>query len=199
MGMPIAAKPWTRDAVLSLPEDGNRYELLDGELLVTPSPAVIHQRAVWALQDRIRPYVREHRLGMAGLAPIDLDLGSEQLLQPDLFVVPLRNEREPLHQSEMGIPLLIAEVLSPSTAMYDRNRKRTYYQRSGVGEYWIVDTDARLIERWLPSDGRPEILTERIVWRPDGGVAPLVVELAEYFSEVWGEPLGDPATRPTPR
>ena len=196
MGMPIAAKPWTREAVLALPEDGNRYELLDGNLLVTPGPAIIHQRAVWALQDRIRPYVQAHRLGMAGLAPTDLNLGSEQLLQPDLFVVPLRDGREPLHWSDMGIPLLIAEVVSPSTALNDRNRKRTRYQRSGVGEYWIVDTDARLIERWQPDDERPEILTERIIWRPDGGVAPLVVELAEYFRAVWGEL---DATPPTPR
>ena len=188
MGMPIVAKPWTRETVLALPEDGNRYELLDGELLVTPAPAILHQRAVWALHDLIRPYVKQHRLGMAGLAPTDLDFGSEQLLQPDLFVVPLSGEREPLHQSEMGIPRLIAEVLSPTTAFYDRNLKRTRYRRSGVGEYWIVDIDARLVERWRPHDERPEILTERIVWQPDGGPVPLVVELAEYFSDVWGAP-----------
>lgn len=195
MGMPSTAKSWTREAVLALPEDGNRYELLDGALLVTPSPALPHQRAVWALHDLIRPYVKKHRLGMAGLAPADLDLGSNQLLQPDLFVVPLRDGREPREWFDMGIPLLVAEVLSPSTALSDRNRKRTRYQGSGVGEYWIVDTDARLIERWLPTDERPEILTEQITWRPDANQAPLVIELTEYFREVWGEGEATPRTQ----
>jgi Uma2 family endonuclease len=185
--MPISTKPWTRDAVLALPGDGNRYELLDGELLVSPSPVAIHQRAVLALYDRIGPYVRERRLGWSGLSPADLDLNSGQLLQPDLFVLPLRNGREPLDWSEAGIPILVAEVLSPSTALYDRNRKRSRYQATGVAEYWIVDTDARLIERWQPDDERPEILSERIEWRPDAGIASLIIELVKYFHEVWGE------------
>ena len=187
MPMPDVAKRWTREEVLALPDDGNRYELLDGELLVSPSPTAIHQRAVLALYDRVRPYVREHEVGWTGLAPADLDFQAGQLLQPDLFVAPLWEGRELLHWSEAGIPLLIAEVLSPSTALNDRNRKRRRYQRSRVGEYWIVDTDARLIERWRPDDERPEILTERIEWRPDPGLPPFVMELGDYFREVWGE------------
>ena len=187
MHMPDVAKRWTREEVLALPDDGNRHELLDGELLVTPSPAGIHQRAVWKLYDLVRPYVREHRLGLTGLAPSDLDFRTGESLQPDLFVVPLFDRREPLHWSEFGIPRLIAEVLSPSTAVSDRNRKRTRYQRSGVGEYWIVDTDARLIERWKPEDERPEILTERIEWQPNATAPALDIDLAEYFGEVWGE------------
>lgn len=188
MHMPELAKRWTREEVLALPDDGNRYELLDGELLVSPSPKGIHQRAVWALYDRIKPYGREHRIGLTGLAPSDLDLRSGQLLQPDLFVVPLQEGREPLEWPEFGVPLLVVEVLSPSTALSDRNRKRHRYQRSGVAEYWIVDTDARLVERWKPEDERPEILAERIEWQPGPGTAPLVIDLTEYFREVWGEP-----------
>jgi Uma2 family endonuclease len=185
--MPRVARRWTREEVLRLPEDGNRYELLDGELLVTPSPGYVHQWAVLRLYDRLQPYVKEHRLGAVALAPADLDLRSGQLLQPDLFVAHLLEGRQPLHWSETGIPLLVAEVLSPATALYDRNRKRLRYQQSGVGQYWIVDTDARLIERWLPDDSRPEILTERIEWRPDPAFPGLVIDLEEYFLEVWGE------------
>src|SRR3990170_3555458 len=186
MGMPDLAKRWTREEVLALPDDGNRYELLDGELLVTPSPRVIHQTAVLALYDRIQPYVRQHRLGRTCLSPADLDFRSGQLLQPDLFVY-AGSLRGPLEWSDIGIPLLVAEVLSPSTALNDRNRKRRRYQESGVGEYWIVDTDARLIERWRPNHERPEIVTERIEWHPAEPVLPLVIDLADYFSEVWGE------------
>jgi Uma2 family endonuclease len=187
MGMPNLARRWTREEVLALPDDGNRYELIDCELLVTPSPRALHQRAVWALYDRVHPYVRANRLGRTGLAPSDLDLESGQSVQPDLFVVPLRDGREPIEWSEFGIPLLIAEVLSPSTALSDRTTKRRRYQRSRVGEYWIVDIDARVIERWRPDDGRPEILSEQLEWLPDSTMPPLVVDLAEYFREVWAE------------
>ena len=87
MGMPDALRRWTRQEVLALPDDGNRYELIDGELVVSPSPRVLHQLAVWALNDRVSPYVRGLGLGITGLAPADLDLRSGQVVQPDLFVV----------------------------------------------------------------------------------------------------------------
>ena len=187
MHMPDTARRWTRDQVLALPDDRNRYELLDGELLVTPSPAPIHQLAVWALNKRIHPFVDQHGLGEAGLAPADLDLRSGQSLQPDLFVVALPEPGRRLDWSDFGIPLLVVEVLSLSTAFQDRNRKRVRYQKSGVGEYWIVDTDARLIERWKPDDDRPEILTDRIEWQPGSDLPPLEIDLPQYFREVWRE------------
>ena len=186
MSMPDLAKRWTREEVLELPDDGKRYELLDGELLVTPSPAFVHQRAVMALYDRVSRYVNEHRVGWACQSPADLDLRTGQLLQPDLFVVPAW-QSQPQAWSEVGIPLLVAEVLSPSTAPNDRKLKRRRYQRSGVGEYWIVDTDARLIERWRPNDERPEILLEQIEWQPKPELPPLLLDLTDYFKEVWGE------------
>jgi Uma2 family endonuclease len=102
-------------------------------------------------------------------------------------VIPLRHGREPIEWSEFGIPLLIAEVLSPSTALNDRTKKRRRYQRSAVGEYWIVDIDARVFERWRPDDGRPEILSEQLEWLPNSTTPPLVIDLAEYFREVWAE------------
>lgn len=187
MVMPDLVKRWTREEVLALPDDGNRHELVDGELLVTPSPRVLHQVAVLALYNRVHPYVRAHRLGWTGLAPSDLDLESGQSVQPDLFVVPLRDGRVPHEWPEVGIPLLIAEVLSPSTALNDRIKKRRRYQTSRVGEYWIVDVDARVIERWRPDDERSEILAEHIEWQPNTALAPLAIDLTEYFREVWGE------------
>jgi Uma2 family endonuclease len=187
MLMPDVARRWTRQEVLDLPDDGNRYELLNGALLVTPSPSPIHQLALFALNDRIRPYVQRHWLGIAGWSPADLDLRSGQLLQPDLFVVSPPPRGKPLAWSDFGIPILVVEVLSPSTALNDRNRKRVRYQQSGVGEYWIVDLDARLIERWRPEDERPEILVARIAWHPSPKLPPLEIDLAEYFREVWGE------------
>ncbi len=188
MGMPETLRRWTREEVLALPDDGNRYELIDGELLVSPSPRGIHQRGVWALYDRIAPYVRQFRFGVTGLAPADLDLRSGQLSQPDLFVVRHQADgRVPLEWPEYGIPILIIEVGSPSTARYDRITKRRRYQRSEVAEYWIVDLDARIVERWRPADERPEVLDTAIVWHPEGAPEQLEIDLVGYFREVWAE------------
>ena len=188
MGMPNTAKRWTREEVLALPDDGNRYELLDGELLVSPSPKPIHQWAVTELFKRLYPYVEKYRLGELGLSPADLDFRSGQLLQPDVFVVEVSTPRGQVPEWEhFGIPFLIIEVLSPSTALYDRNKKRVRFQRSGVAEYWIMDPHGRLIERWRPEDKRPEILTERIEWQPRAEVPSLVIDLEEFFRAVWRE------------
>jgi Uma2 family endonuclease len=77
-----------------------------------------------------------------------------------------------------------AEVLSPSTARADRLSKRVIYQSQQVPEYWIVDVDARVIERWRPEDNRPEILTETLTWQPRSEISPLTIELESFFAEI---------------
>src|SRR3990172_4586073 len=153
MGMPDLLDCWTRSQVLDLPEDGNRYELVDGVLLVTPSPRALHQIAVWALGREVDGFVRRHGVGLTLGAPADLDLREEQLVQPDLFVIGHRPGHRPGHWAQFGIPILVAEVVSPATARYDRTVKRALYQRGGVAQYWVVDLDARLVERWRPGGG----------------------------------------------
>ena len=188
MGMPDTAGRWTRAAVLALPDDGRRYELVDGELLVSPSPRRVHQIALAELFRRLDPYVRAHRLGTVLWSPADLDLHSGQLVQPDLFVGGLHDSRMPLEWEEFGIPILAVEVLSPSTARYDRITKRQLYQRVGVATYWILDLDARLVEVWTPGAERPTIVDRELTWQPEGALEPLVVELEEFFRTVAGEP-----------
>jgi Uma2 family endonuclease len=190
MAMPEVARRWTRAEVLALPDDGNRYELVAGQLLVSPSPVPVHQRAVWFLYDRLAPYVKTNHLGITGLAPADLELESEDLVQPDLFV--LRDPGLPKSWSDVGIPLLVVEVLSPSTARYDRVVKRPRYQLAGIPDYWIVDIDSRLFERWRPGDERPEVLTRTLAWQPDPAAPALVIDLMAYFAEVQGEPPTEP-------
>ena len=191
MGMPDLARRWTREEVLALPDDGNRYELINGELLVTPAPRWIHQLAVLALYRRLYPYVTRHRLGQVMVSPADLDLKRGQWVQPDLFVVAPVGGRMPRDWSECDVPILIAEALSPSTARYVRGIKRREYQDAGVADYWIVDVDGRVIEHWRPLDERPAILDAVLEWRPNPAVEPFVIGLREYFAEVWGE--GEPA------
>jgi Uma2 family endonuclease len=187
MGMPDVARIWTRAEVLALPDDGHRYELVDGELLVTPSPVGPHQRAVVELFRLVDPYVRTHRLGYTCLSPADLDLQSGQLVQPDLFVGALVGGREPVHWSDYRIPILVAEVLSPSTARYDAFTKRRLYQRAGVATYWVVNSDARLVDVWTPPDERPTTCADRLVWQPEPSLPPLSIHLPSYFRAVRAE------------
>jgi Uma2 family endonuclease len=185
MAMPSVGRRWTAKEVRQLIEEspayGPRYELIDGELLVTPAPAPPHQLALAWLYDRIAPYVRRERLGTTLWSPADIELAPEQLTQPDLFVVPQLPERPPRSWSEITQLVLAIEALSPGTARNDRNKKRPYYQRVGVPEYWMIDTAARKIERWRPSDEHPELLGDTLTWHPAGAYEPLHVGLAELW------------------
>lgn len=183
MAMPQATMQWTANMVRALPDDGNRYEVLDGTLHVTPSPALRHQLIIGALYRRFDQYVADHHSGCVILSPADVELDEHTLVQPDLFVAPLVAGREPRDWNELGRLLLVIEVLSPSTARADRLTKRDRYRRAGIPEYWIVDGDARVIERWRPGDERPEVLGERIEWRADPAQEPLTIDLPTLFGK----------------
>src|SRR3712207_1185901 len=188
MGMVTASqKHWTIDTVRALPEDRNRYEIIDGELFVTPAPSVVHQRAVLRLALRLVPYLEAGRIGEAIIAPADVEIADDTMVDPDLFVVPPIVGRPPHSWTEAERLLLVVEVLSPTTARVDRVRKRALYARARVPEYWIVDVDARVVERWRPDDARPEVLSDRLEWRPDAERTPLPIDLPAYFAEVAGE------------
>jgi Uma2 family endonuclease len=184
--MPIQ-KPieWTAEMARALPEDGNRYEVIDGELLVTPSPSQRHQLAMELLHLMIGPYARASRLMHAHFALCEIEFSPRRAVQPDLFVVRLVGGKLPDDADLKHNMLLAVEALSPSTARYDRRKKRPMFQSEGVPEFWIVDVDARIIERWRPADSRPEVLTESLTWQPMPEVPPLVIDLDAYFAEVW--------------
>jgi Uma2 family endonuclease len=185
MGMPAALRPrhseWTAELVRQLPDDGNRYEVVDGELLVSPAPSRYHQRAVLLLWRLLEDFLRTHEIGVALAAPCDVEFAPSRMVQPDVYCVPLVNGRI----AERFVPadglLLAAEVLSPFTARFDRHTKRHLYQLERVPEYWIVDVNARLIERWHPDDERPQICDEIIEWRIAGHAPTLTIDLGEYF------------------
>jgi len=190
MGMPAQNIRWTAEMVRALPDDGNRYELLDGELLVSPAPSYLHQRALRLLYELIAPYVHGNALGEVLWSPADIELRPETILQPDLFVVPEPLAGHVKQWSDIDALLLVVEVLSPSTAFSDRNRKRPEYQKKQIPEYWIVDLDARLVERWRPSDSRPEILSQQLTWQPTSDLPALSIDLPEYFARVFGAKNG---------
>lgn len=187
MAMPTPTARWTVEMVRALPDDGNRYEVIDGELFVTPAPTWRHGDAILALIRRLLPYLDANPIGHLKVAPQDIVYGERTMVEPDLFVVPLVGGRPPRTWEEAGRLLLAVEVLSPTTARADRQVKRRLYQQHDVPEYWIVDVDARLVERWRPVDDRAELLSEELVWRPDLAHPPLVIDLPAYFAKVLGE------------
>lgn len=184
LGMPDTARRYTVDEVLAFPADGNRYELVDGELLVTPAPGMPHQMVVGALYTALDRYLRNNPQALVLLSPADVSWDREKLVQPDLFVIPA-TEVSRTWKSVRTL-LLAVEVVSPSSARGDRLVKRRLYQQQGVATYWIVDPDARLVEVWHPGDERPEIVTDVLRWRltPDAGE--LAVPLREVFEDLPG-------------
>ena len=188
MAMPAPSQlEWTAEMARALPEDGNRYEVIDGELLVTPAPSQRHQRAMELLYLALAPYARGSHLMHAHFAPCEIEFSPARAVQPDLFVVRLMDGKMPA-DAELGrAVLLVVEGLSPTTARYDRRKKRPMFQSEGVPDFCIVDIDARVIERWRPEDVRPEIVTDVLTWQPFSEYSPLVVDVNAYFAEVWEE------------
>jgi Uma2 family endonuclease len=130
----------------ALPDDGQRYQLLEGELVMNPSPDAWHQRFSRELVIRLVAHVREHGLGEVLYAPLDVTLGDRNVIQPDVFFI--SKERAGIRQGGriLGAPDLCVEILSPGTERTDRVHKLDLYARFGVTHYWIVDLRARTIE-----------------------------------------------------
>ena len=190
MSMPASSRHWTIDEVRAMQDEERawpRYELIDGELLVTPGPRRLHQHAVAELFRLLHPYVRAHAIGVVELSPADLQLEPGTIVQPDVFVSPLHAGRLPMHWLETTRLILAAEVISPSNARADRVTKRRFYARADVAEYWMIDLDARVIERNLGHDLRPEILDSELTWKPDGAAEPLIVDVPSFFARAYGE------------
>jgi len=189
MSMPaVRQRVWSIDEVERLVDERvgltPRYELVDGELLVTPAPSDRHQRIVAELFVLVREYVNWHRLGEARLGPGLARLTPQTRFEPDLFVVPAVDGRRPRADDVVTPLLLVAEVLSPGSARHDRITKRRFFQRNGVPEYWVVDGEAEAFEIWRPADDRAALVDDRVVWHPDGAAVPFELDVRRFFAEV---------------
>jgi Uma2 family endonuclease len=187
MAMPAAQRVWTVEMLDALPDDGNRYELIDGELFVTPAASDVHQLVVGALHARLRAYMRPSEIGRAMMSPADVRREDRRhnRVQPDLFVVRMRDGRFPEYPYDMADLLLAVEVVSPSNPSYDYQTKRALYLRS-IPEYWVVDAQARTFARWQGAADPGVLLAEKLEWRPQGMSDALVVELSEFFEDALG-------------
>ena len=189
MSMPaLRNRPWTVEQLDELIEqrDGYtpRYELVDGELLVTPGPSNRHQRIAFELAVLLRAYVMQHQLGEVRLGPGAVRLDTASYFEPDVYVVPAVNGRRQAAAILVTRLLLAVEVLSPSSARHDRITKRRYFQTHGVPDYWVVDGEARAFEVWRPGDERAALVDDVLTWQPQRAPTPFQLDVTAFFDAV---------------
>ena len=181
--MATAAGPYTIEMLERFPRDGKRYEILDGVLIVTPAPTPRHQAVQWSLGLVVGTYVKAHRLGQIWFGPADVIFDARTLFEPDLLVG-LGPQCVRLHSwKDLPDPALAVEILSPSSARHDRGGKRVRYLERAA-EYWIVDIEARLIERWRAGEERPTLHRTTLEWRPSPDAPPLQIDVPALFADL---------------
>jgi Uma2 family endonuclease len=167
------AKPrvrFTADDIWDAPDDGDRYEVIDGDLYVTPPPDYLHQRGLGNLHITVGFYLRGHDLGYVVAAPIGVKLDAGSGVQPDLVFVSRERAGIITQRGIEGAPDLVVEVLSPSTAANDRGIKMRRYAAAGIPHYWMLNPRARNLEAYrLGPDGYELVGTFGVeaVFRPE--------------------------------
>jgi Uma2 family endonuclease len=144
----------TYDDYLSLPNDGKRYEIIGGELFMSPAPEPEHQDVLRNIFTALASFVSANALGKVYCAPIDVVLSMTDIVQPDIVFI-ARNRLSIVRKKNIiAAPDLVMEIVSPSTAIVDRTRKKTLYEHYGVREYWIVDSETTSVELYVRGESR---------------------------------------------
>ena len=171
-------KFWTFEELESLPDDGNKYELIHGELFVTPPPTNSHETILARITRILDAYVAAHDLGYVYRPRSVIRVTPNTEVEPDLMV---RQPSEGLDWHEAPLPILVAEVASDSTRRRDRVHKRGLYTELGIPEYWMIDGDDRTVCVARPD--RDDTTTDsQLVWHPEGPEVPLVISLSDIFA-----------------
>ncbi len=167
---------WTYDDLFDLPDDGNRYEILHGELLVTPPPAFGHERVGTKLLVELIRWCEAHT-DWTVLPRGGVYVSQTNWFEPDVVVYPASGDGVTDWRA-LPVPVLVVEVLSPSTRKRDRHRKRPVYLAHGVPEVWTLDPTTLEIERWTTASEFPEPMGDPIRWVPRPDVPPFELPLA---------------------
>lgn len=175
---------WTLDQLDRLPDDGNKYELVDGQLFVTPAPAFAHERLQLVLHRILARHVEEAGIGevYGSHAAIRSD---QSELQPDLSVRRMLTTM-PNAWSEVPLPILVVEIVSPTTRRRDHEHKRDFYLRIGIPEYWIVDGTQRTI-RVVKSNSADVVPNDELTWHPVNTTTPLRIDVGKFFHDALGD------------
>ena len=185
MVMPLPVPRLTIDMLDDFPDDGTRYELLDGMLLVTPAPSYAHQvvatRLARMLADELEPHTTAEVVAVGAI-----QRGKYTQLQPDVLVCP-PGVRPTLQWRDIRGWWLAVEVLSPSSRLYDREVKRGAYLALGVEEYWVVDPGDCSVEIWSREHPEGRRVADQLVWRPAALDRDIVIDLRRIFRDVCNE------------
>ena len=178
-GMATRLKVWTLKELHSLPDDGNKYELVRGELFVTPPPTDEHETIAARLTRLLDPFVAANDLGYVYHRRAVMQLSGSEI-EPDLMVRKA-HPRPKTGWSKAPKPILVVQIISDSTRRRDYNQKKHLYMDAGVAEYWIVDASERAIAVVRP--GEVDVLeAERVVWRPAGVSSGLTIRVADVLA-----------------
>jgi Uma2 family endonuclease len=147
-------KRYTWDDYVLLPDDGKRYEILEGDLVVSPAPIMDHQFTVLMVTLLLGDWWRSRGAGLLAAAPSDVVLADDTVCQPDVFWIAAERVSEIVDDRVYGIPDLVVEVLSPSTSRRDRTKKADIYAKHGAREYWLFDPGDQSVEIRVLREGR---------------------------------------------
>lgn len=180
---PTATGEWTYSEYARLPDDGNRYEVLDGEVLVTPAPSPHHQKVILRLAVRLLEYVEVRGAGWV-LQDVDLLFATGHFLRPDLVVVPAEARAGITDRGVERPPALVVEVLSPSSSTIDRVKKPARYLDFGVSTYWVVDPAEGVVWTWgpAPEADAPARVDDVLRWTFPPGAEPLELGIADLVA-----------------
>jgi len=181
MAMPVAKHRFTADEIRAFPDDGNRYEVVHGELLVTPAPSGRHQRVVTRLNRILDAYLMQHGREELFAVPADISWDNATLVQPDLFVGDFDRFRQTFDWADIRTLHLVIEVLSPSTRRADRGPKKRLYQEQRIPQYWIVDVEKKCVEVWTPDATEARVERREVRWRHPALTSDCVVDLEVVF------------------
>jgi len=169
---------------LKLPDDGKRYEIVEGELFVAPSPNTVHQRVSRNLEFLLHKFVSEKNLGEIFYAPLDVILGPHAIVQPDIIFISKERLNIIGESNIQGAPDLLIEVLSPSNKRMDLKTKLSLYEKYGVEEYWVVDPHERFITVFTLNNGNYRIFCNGA---DDETITSYVIKGLEInLSQIWG-------------
>ena len=186
MAIRVEGTHLTYDDFLKLPDDGKRYEIIDGELYVSPAPNIRHQNVSIVLSSRLFGHVKEGRRGRVFAAPTDVYLADDAIVEPDILFISRARLNIITAQHVRGAPDLVVEIISPSSTRTDQETKRDLYARYGVKHYWL----AHPLEEWvrayeLGEDGAYELIAEG--HKDDAFSAPPFPDLTIQLGELWDD------------
>lgn len=177
---------WTYEEYMKLPVENTCYEVIAGDLYITPTPPILHQALAGPFLAALSQAEEKHQLGLIIPGPIDVLFGQRDFIEPDIVFIRVDRQEIMTDRGIEGPPDLIVEFVAPDTAERDRGLKRERYAYFGVPEYWVVDGEARTVEIYrsgVADPGTPEVITGTWTWQPVPNGPALELSLPELMEK----------------